>query len=106
MILRELRKSRGLTLTAFSKRFDVTYQQIQKYESGQNRVAAATLYRIAKEFNVPMSTFFPTSGANAKPSGEEMSINMRTSQTLAEIQDKRVRNTLSVLIAALAVPRK
>lgn len=103
-ILRELRTSRGLTLEAFSKRMGVTYQQIQKYESGTNRVAAATLYRIAQEFQVPMDTFFPQEvpDPKAKP---VLTGNMRASQALSEIQDKRVRNSMSILIAALAAQK-
>ncbi|WP_279483577.1 helix-turn-helix transcriptional regulator [Aureimonas sp. SK2] len=103
-ILRELRTSRGWTLEAFSKRMGVTYQQIQKYESGTNRVAAATLYRIAQEFAVPIDAFFPKEvlGPDAELEGSE---NTRTSQALAAIQDQRVRNSMSVLIAALAAQK-
>lgn len=37
----------------------VTFQQIQKYEKGVNRVSAATLYRIAQELRVHVSELMP-----------------------------------------------
>lgn len=36
----------------------VTFQQIQKYESGHNRVSASRLYQVAKVLKVPVSYFF------------------------------------------------
>lgn len=36
----------------------VTFQQVQKYESGTNRVGASNLYRIAKALGVDVSFFF------------------------------------------------
>jgi transcriptional regulator with XRE-family HTH domain len=38
----------------------VTFQQIQKYEGGTNRVSASRLYHIAVELSVPMGFFFET----------------------------------------------
>jgi transcriptional regulator with XRE-family HTH domain len=37
----------------------VTFQQIQKYEKGVNRVSASTLYRIAKTLDVQMAALMP-----------------------------------------------
>ena len=36
----------------------MTFQQIQKYERGHNRVGAGALYKMADALNVPMSYFF------------------------------------------------
>lgn len=44
----------------------VTFQQVQKYEKGVNRVAAATLMRIAKILDLPIAAFFPKETADAK----------------------------------------
>ncbi|HEY9163836.1 MAG TPA: helix-turn-helix transcriptional regulator [Magnetovibrio sp.] len=40
------------------KALDVTFQQIQKYENGANRIGASNLYRLAKALNVDVSYFF------------------------------------------------
>ena len=47
---------------------DVTFQQIQKYENGANRVGASNLYKLSKALNVDVSYFFEdmTSGAKIK----------------------------------------
>ncbi|HEX2135040.1 MAG TPA: helix-turn-helix transcriptional regulator [Microvirga sp.] len=39
-------------------RIGVTFQQIQKYEQGRNRVGAGRLLQIAEALNVPVSYFF------------------------------------------------
>jgi len=36
----------------------VTFQQIQKYESGRNRVSAARLFEICKALNVTLASMF------------------------------------------------
>ncbi len=36
----------------------LTFQQVQKYEKGANRVSASRLFQLAKIFNVPVSYFF------------------------------------------------
>ena len=54
----------------------LSFQQIQKYERGLNRVSASKLYAIAKRLGVPISHFFeglaetdPAAGAADHPSG-------------------------------------
>ena len=41
-----------------SKHLGVSFQQIQKYESGKNRVSAARLFDICKVLNVSLSSMF------------------------------------------------
>ena len=45
--LRTLRLARGLSQSEFGTHLGVTYQQIQKYEAGTNRIAASRLFRAA-----------------------------------------------------------
>jgi transcriptional regulator with XRE-family HTH domain len=65
--IRLLRKLKGLSQQALAEAAGVTFQQIQKYERGANRVSASMLARIAKTLNVPVSEMFgeasPTSSA-------------------------------------------
>lgn len=45
----------------------LTFQQIQKYEKGQNRIGAGRLYRIAQILSVPVEFFYeglPSAGAD------------------------------------------
>ena len=52
------RRLRGLSQTDLATAMGVTYQQVQKYERGANRMAAATLYRAAEALDVPIGFFF------------------------------------------------
>jgi transcriptional regulator with XRE-family HTH domain len=47
-----------ITQAELARTIGLTFQQIQKYEKGANRVAAATLYRIGLVLNVPPAYFF------------------------------------------------
>jgi transcriptional regulator with XRE-family HTH domain len=55
--LRTLRRSRGFTQQALAGRVGVTYQQIQKYENGRNRISASMLYAFALVLAVPFGSF-------------------------------------------------
>ena len=46
---------------------DLTFQQIQKYEKGANRIGASRLYTIAKILDVPVSFFFEDMPDSADP---------------------------------------
>ncbi|MBA9068426.1 transcriptional regulator with XRE-family HTH domain [Methylobacterium sp. RAS18] len=53
-----LRKSKGLSQTALGSAIGVTFQQVQKYENGMNRVGASRLSDIARVLGVSVSVFF------------------------------------------------
>ncbi len=54
----------------------LTFQQVQKYERGANRMGSSRLYEFAKVFDVPMSYFFDEMPSNAL-SGRPMSVRDR-----------------------------
>lgn len=65
--VRAARLARGMSQTALGNRIGVTFQQVQKYERGVNRISAATLYAIAGVFDQSLDSFFagarkPTAG--------------------------------------------
>jgi len=51
-LVRVLRMSRGLSQTQLADRVGVTFQQVQKYEAGSNRISMGRLTRVAKLFGV------------------------------------------------------
>lgn len=55
--IQTLRKSRGLSQTALGIAIGVSFQQIQKYENGANRVGAGRLGEIARVLGASVSTF-------------------------------------------------
>lgn len=54
----KLRKEKSLSQTDIAKILDVTFQQVQKYEKGLNRLSAFKLYILSQYFNIPMEYFF------------------------------------------------
>jgi transcriptional regulator with XRE-family HTH domain len=56
--LRALRLDRGLSQSDLGERVGVTFQQLQKYEKGVNRVSVGRLARIVAALNVPITAFY------------------------------------------------
>lgn len=56
--LRQRRLSLDLTQEELGARIDVSFQQIQKYERGTNRISVARLLRLAEALDVDISYFF------------------------------------------------
>jgi transcriptional regulator with XRE-family HTH domain len=56
--LRLRRTLMGLSQTELAKAVGLTFQQVQKYESGANRISASRLYHISEALDVPVSFFF------------------------------------------------
>lgn len=52
--LRTLRLARGLSQQVVAARCGLSFQQLQKYESGQNRISAARLMALAHALDVPL----------------------------------------------------
>ncbi|MDA7424728.1 helix-turn-helix domain-containing protein [Thalassococcus lentus] len=61
------RQALGMTQTELATAIDVRFQQVQKYENGQNRVAASRLWQISQAMNVPVSYFFEDSPETPQP---------------------------------------
>jgi transcriptional regulator with XRE-family HTH domain len=56
--LRQLRIGRKVSMAALARHLGVSYQQIQKYERGDNRMVASTLFRIAGFFGIDVGDLF------------------------------------------------
>lgn len=59
--LREIRLMKGISQKTLAQRVGITFQQVQKYESGQNRMSASRLFTIAQRLNVPLDAFYGAS---------------------------------------------
>jgi transcriptional regulator with XRE-family HTH domain len=64
--IRALRLERGLSQSGLADGIELTFQQVQKYEKGTNRVSAGRLQRIADILNTPVMFFYDGMGARAK----------------------------------------
>ncbi|CAO3357482.1 helix-turn-helix domain-containing protein [Azospirillum melinis] len=56
--LRELRMLAGLSQSDVASALGLTFQQLQKYERGFNRVSSSRLFKLGQFFRVPVSVFF------------------------------------------------
>jgi transcriptional regulator with XRE-family HTH domain len=59
-----------MTQTDLAKVIDLTFQQLQKYEKGTNRVSASTLQKLAATMKVPITYFFE--GASCEYAAEDV----------------------------------
>ena len=59
--IRLARKARGLSQQALAEAVGISFQQIQKYESGANRVSASMLAKIAATLDMPVADLFGAS---------------------------------------------
>ncbi len=56
--LRHTRQTQGISQKELGRRIGVTFQQIQKYEVGQNRLSVWRLCQIAEVLEIPITYFF------------------------------------------------
>jgi transcriptional regulator with XRE-family HTH domain len=56
--LRQRRRHLGLSQEKLAQALNLTFQQVQKYERGSNRISASKLFSAARFLNVPVAWFF------------------------------------------------
>lgn len=56
--IKEARQLKGMSQTQLAEELNLSFQQIQKYEKGKNRVAASRLLHIAQVLDRPIGFFF------------------------------------------------
>lgn len=115
--VRMLRTRVGKTQVDVANALGITFQQIQKYEKGTNRVGASRLQNISSILNVPVSFFFEdapgdqASGASgmAEASSSNYVVDFLSSseglqlnRAFVKITDPKVRRKLVDLVKALA----
>ena len=67
--VRMRRKMLGLSQEKLGDKLGITFQQIQKYEKGTNRVGASRLKAMSDALEVPISYFFPDSPPEGAAAG-------------------------------------
>jgi transcriptional regulator with XRE-family HTH domain len=111
--IRALRLERGLSQTELGNLLGVTFQQIQKYEKGANRVAAGRLQRVAEALEVPITFFYAGSPTAEHDNIETDSVDVglgfletagavRLVRAFSRIQDPEMRRALVELTEKIA----
>ncbi len=101
--LRRLRLDRGVPLEAVAALLGVSYQQVQKYESGANRISLSRLALLRDFYGVPMDDFLagvPGTECRA-PAAEEDPEIMHLCRKLARLPDRDLRVRAGRIIDAL-----
>jgi transcriptional regulator with XRE-family HTH domain len=105
--VRMLRVSRGMSQSALGSQLGVTFQQLQKYENGSNRVSASRLHDIARILGVEVKSFFEDAADPEKLAAlgdAEMPrrVDLLIAQKLSELPEGQLKQQLTALIFALA----
>jgi transcriptional regulator with XRE-family HTH domain len=102
------RIDKGLTQTDLGKRIGVTFQQVQKYEQGMNRVGGGRLYKIADVLGLPISAFFegadsPHHKVKESPSALLADPHaLRLLRSFCKIDDIETRRAVTAVVELLA----
>ena len=104
----------GMSQEKLGEQLGITFQQIQKYEKGTNRIGASRLQNIATVLSVPVGFFFdgvPGHGENAASDSKSGSYvvdflssseGLQLNRAFVRISDAKVRRRIVDLVRALA----
>jgi len=98
------RTAMGLSQTALAQRLGVSFQQVQKYETGANRISASRLHRLAVVLATSPAVFFPA-GETDETAGDPADSWMTGLVFLTGTSDGRMVATSFPLIADREVRR-
>jgi transcriptional regulator with XRE-family HTH domain len=112
----------GMSQEKLGEALGLTFQQVQKYEKGTNRISASRLQQISETLNIPLSFFFkgaPVSegavnGGFAESSAEDnyasdfvmTAEGLSLNRAFARISDPKVRKKIVDLVTALSDAEK
>jgi transcriptional regulator with XRE-family HTH domain len=107
--VRSRRLEIGMSQEKLAELIGVTFQQIQKYEKGVNRIAAGRLYAIASALDTPVASFFEglpvTKGGRASPATGEDALatpeGAELARLFASVRDAKVRRRIVNLVRAM-----
>ena len=99
-MLKTRRLALGLTQTKVAKAINVTFQQIQKYERGANRIGASRLFQLSRILDVPISFFFEDIPANLRTAEGQVTIGLREREQKTLESDPLARRETLELVRA------
>jgi transcriptional regulator with XRE-family HTH domain len=106
--IRALRVAKRVSQTTLADGLGLTFQQVQKYEKGANRVSASRLQKIAGMLDTPITFFFSEPGARTKKQHQDSGLAliqsqgaMRLLRAYAEMSSGATKHALVLLAEAL-----
>jgi transcriptional regulator with XRE-family HTH domain len=110
--LRQRRMLLGISQEQLAEMLGLTFQQVQKYERGTNRVSASRLFQLARSLDTPITWFFDdmegdrgterveTAGEDSDPMSRRETLELV--RVYSRIDDRKVRKKLYEMAKALA----
>lgn len=97
--LRFLREANGLSQATLAGKVGVTFQQIQKYEQGSNRISASKLWQFCEAFDVAPNDFFDGLGQDMPIDHRQIPRKVaETAWKLHQLKDAEVKHNMMELI--------
>ncbi len=107
--IRIQRLARDMSQTDLAREIGITFQQVQKYEKGANRVGSGRLMRIAEIFGLPITTLFEGAAPSTRRKPQASATHliaakgpMRLVKAFARIDDRGVRQSIVRLVENFA----
>src|SRR5436305_7089149 len=105
--IRARRMAKGMSQTELGNLLGVTFQQVQKYEKGVNRVGAGRLVRVAEGLDVPVSFFFGGTDAGSEDTRAilgflDTSYSLRLLRAFSRIPPGGIQRAVVELIESIA----
>ena len=105
--IRARRMAKGMSQSELDSMLGVTFQQVQKYERGINRVGAGRLVSVAEALDVPISFFFGITDNDAEDTRAilgflDTSYSLRLLRAFSRIPEAQVQRTVVELIESIA----
>jgi transcriptional regulator with XRE-family HTH domain len=108
--LREKRILSGFSQDALGREAGVTFQQVQKYERGMNRISAGKLYCFSRILEEPVGFFFaglPGEAPRAREDGVPLDREtLEFMRSYFSIEDPSLRKHIKTLLKTLSAPPK
>jgi transcriptional regulator with XRE-family HTH domain len=103
------RAEKCISQIALAKHLDISFQQVQKYEKGINRVGAARLQQIAEMLGVEISFFYD--GDGKEPAVESLLVlnsvfSLRLLRAYTAVKDQVVQRQLVILVEMIAASQR
>lgn len=96
--LREARILNRLTQTDLANRLGISFQQVQKYEKGTNRIGASRLFEMTGALGVSVSFFFEGLSENRSPEPKLSRLSLYIAMEIEELKDQSVRENFLYLL--------
>lgn len=97
--IKEIRTVRGMTQSNVAEHLGISFQQLQKYETGANRVSASRMFELSKLLNITPAFFFEGLEGQNYDTMPPMDIETaRIASALSSIKNKKLKNRINTLI--------